>query len=491
MIKRALLITSALLSLSACTVGPDFMRPDVQIKGWIAQQNQQDVITAWWRVFNDPVLDDLIEDVAQDNLDIQIARARIAESRALKGIARAPLLPNFGSDGSLSRTKQSENNPQFIQAPGIDIPQIQETYKAGFDASWEIDLFGGNRRALEAASARLGSAEALRRDVVLSVLAETARNYVTLRGGQKRLTLLKKNADLQAQTADLVSKQVKIGIARDVDLARAQAQLENTRAQIPAVEAQIRNTAYRLAVLTGRQPVALLEVLEASAPLPAPEEVIPVGLKSDLLRRRPDIQIAERELEAATADIGVAVAELYPSFNLTGSFGYLAADSLGDLIKGASEQWFFTPFIDFPIFKGGRLRANIKAAEARESQAALDYEQTVLRALEETESALVSYAKEQETRARLRRSVEASVRAANLAGKLYDKGLADFIDVLQAERDLSMAENNLVKSETRVLTNLIALYKALGGGWEVFENEEDLPKDTSPTNLISNQKTSA
>jgi len=260
MIRKLTLSVASIVLLSGCTVGPDFKAPNFETGAWINQSAVQDEVnTQWWTVFNDPVLEDLIQKVTDDNLDIRIATARIAESRAARTIDRASLLPSLGSRGSYSAAQASTNDigaaPIFFNNGLAE--RRQDFYEAGFDASWEIDLFGGNQRALEAATARLGSAEALRRDVVMSVLAETARNYIGLRGAQKRLALLEKNTDLQIQTVDLVKKQSEIGIAREVDLTRAQAQLENTRAQIPNIEAQIRNASYRLAVLTGQQPGAL------------------------------------------------------------------------------------------------------------------------------------------------------------------------------------------------------------------------------------------
>lgn len=459
-----------LLMLSACTVGPNYEQPEFQTENWIKGKESEVVNVQWWTIFNDPVLQELIALVAKDNLDIHSAQARVLEVRALRCISRSALLPFIGTDLSASRSQQSLNDPRFIQAPGLNIPQTQSIYEAGFDASWEIDLFGGNRRALESASAQLESAEAFRRSLTLSAIAETARNYIEMRGHQKHLGLLKRNADLQEQTVSLVQASFNSGLSRELDVTRAQAQLANTQALIPPIEAEIRAASYRLAVLTGQQPGALYENLEQSKLLPTPEEVVPLGLKSDLLRRRPDIQVVERNLAATTADVGVAIAKLYPSFNLIGALGVLSS-STGSLLDAASETFLLSSFIHFPIFEGGRLRAQICAAEARNSQAAIAYEQTVLNALEQTEEILFRYAKEQETRAKLRQAVQSSAHSAQLSTELYEKGLTNFIDVLNSERDLLLTESSLVQSETRVLTNLIALYKALGGGWEIFEEE--------------------
>ena len=478
--KQLFCVTATILSLTACTVGPDFEQPTMQVDSWVsprsAEQQQATNIT-WWQVFNDPMLDELIQQVATSNLDIATARQRVLEARAMRGVARSSLLPSIGSSGGYSRRKLSENDPNFIQAPGVDISQIQNVYDAGFDASWEVDLFGGNRRALESATATLEGIEALRRSVVLSVLAETARHYVELRSQQKQIALLRRNAELQQETLTLVKASYDSGLSRNVDVTRAKAQLANTEALIPNIEADIRATSYQIAVLTGQQPGALWNVLKTSKPLPAPQEVVPLGLKSDLLRQRPDIQRAEKNLAAATADVGVAVARLYPSFNITGGIGFLAADT-GDLFESASETFLFSPFINFPIFEGGRLRAQIKAAEARNSIAAIAYEQTVLNALAETESALIRYAKEQETRVKRRDAVEASKQSVQQINALYEQGLTQFINVLDAERVLTESQQALVQSETQALTKLITVYKSLGGGWQIFEGktpDKDLP----------------
>lgn len=467
--KKILLAATMLFTLSACAAGPDYERPTLKVNDRANTQSGGQTITEWWKRFNDPILEQLIAKVAENNLDIKIAQERIIESRALRGAARARLIPSIGAAGSVVRQRQSLNNPNFPQAPQLNIPQYQTIYDIGFDASWEIDLFGGNRRRREAASARLESAEAIRRNVIMSVIAETARNYVELRGVQKRIALLSRSAELRRQTADLVKASYESGLSREIDVTDAEARLADTQAQIPNREAEVRAASHRLAVLTGRRPGALYSLLEETKPLPAPAELVPAGLKSDLLRRRPDIQIAERNLAAATADVGVAVAELYPSFNLTGGVGFVSGAS-GSLLDNAAQTFLFSPFINFPIFEGGRLRAQIEAAEARNSIAAVEYEQTVLNALDETESALIRYSKERETRAKLKKAVNASARSTELANSLYDQGLTGFIDVLDAERALTETKDALVQSETRVLINLITLYKALGGGWENFES---------------------
>ncbi|CAM2064150.1 Efflux transporter outer membrane subunit [Sulfidibacter corallicola] len=470
--KKSIAVAASIcFMISACVVGPDYKKPTLEVEGWIHAANEEPVDLAWWTLFEDPILNGLVEEVASSNLDIQMAQSRLREARALQGIAKASRYPVISGNGGFTDQQQSLNGPgaapALIESGQAD--RRSSLYEAGFDVAWELDLFGGKRRAREAAAARVGVAVAGKRDVAITMIGELARNYIELRGNQKRLRLLSKHVETQEETLRLIRQKVKFGLAREVDETRAKAQLEHTRAQLPNLEAAISSASYRIDILTGRQPGALYQTLATSIPLPAPPEVVPMGLKSDLLRRRPDIQQAERELAESTANIGVKVAELYPSFSLTGSAGYQAVNSLGDLFKGASGLWLLRPSIDMPIFAGGRLRADVEAAEARERHAALSYERTVLNALRETESALVSYAKEQETRIAYMESVQASSRSVELTSRLYRQGLIDFFEVLSAQQSLLTVQDQLAQSETRALSHLIALYKSLGGGWEVIE----------------------
>lgn len=474
--KRIVHITvSTALICTSCMVGPDYSPPCIPEEEWVSEEEDvapdKPIDIAWWEVFDDPLLSELIEDVAFGNFTLQEARERVCEARALRAIAFAPLLPWFGANASYTNTQLSLNAPNgegFFVASGIAKRQ-NEIYETNFDAFWELDVFGGQRRAFEAATDRVGAAIASRRDVLLTVIAETARNYFELRGFQKRLALLQKNADLQKNTLDLVQKKFDIGLAREVDITRAEALLENTRAQIPDIEGSIQTTSYRISVLTGREPGTLYDCLKVAKPLKIPDQIVPIGMRSDILRRRPDIQLAERELASATAEIGVAVAKLYPSFTLTGDYGVLSANTIRRLFTERSETWFFNGLIHIPIFEGGRLVANVKLNESIQMQALFGYQDTVLRALEEAESSLVRYSREQETFALRQAEVNAADRSSQLLRHLYKNGLTDFLDVLVAEREQTSAEDNLAQSETKVLTNLIALYKSLGGGWEVFD----------------------
>jgi NodT family efflux transporter outer membrane factor (OMF) lipoprotein len=459
-----------------CAVGPDYEAPvpdgpeqwDAATEAAVAAPGVPDLL--WWQSFEDPLLDALIDRAVAGNLDLAGARLRVQQARALRGVAAAGLFPGVDARADAARYSLSENSGVLESqlADGGLIPKRSELYQAGFDVFWEIDVFGGTRRAIEAADARIAASEEARRGVLMSVLAETARNYVELRGEQRRLAITRKNSAILRQTLEIVEGRFRVGLAREIDVARARAQAEVTDALVPLTRGRIRAAAYRLAVLVGEEPGRLVEELLAEDGMPAPAERVPVGLPSELLRRRPDVRAAERQYAAATADVGVATADLFPRFFLTGSAG-LESSSFSDLFDGDSETWNLGPAIRWPVFQGGRLRARRDFAEALAEEAAVRYEATVLQALAETESALILYGEERRTYASLNEAARASARAAELAERLYEKGLGDFLTVLDAQRRLVEIQDQAVQSETRVLVRLIALYKALGGGWEVYE----------------------
>jgi NodT family efflux transporter outer membrane factor (OMF) lipoprotein len=315
----------------------------------------------------------------------------------------------------------------------------------------------------------MAAAREILRDVLVSLLAEVATNYIELRGLQQRLAITNNNITTQAETLELTRERSAAGLTSEIDVLRAQAQLMSTRSQVPALESLIKRSIHRLGVLLGSEPGALLAELSPEAPLPALPPEIPVGLPSDLLRRRPDVRSAERQLAAATARIGVAVADLFPRFLLTGAVGR-QGDDAHDVKLGVNRYWNFGPSIQWPVFQGGRILANIKVQDARQEQAVAQYEKTVLLSLEEAENALVDYAREQERHRSLARAAESNLEAVSLSKDLYTQGLVDFLNVLDAQRALFLTQDQLVQSSQTVVLNLIILYKALGGGWEVFEN---------------------
>jgi NodT family efflux transporter outer membrane factor (OMF) lipoprotein len=426
-------------------------------------------------VFNDPLLTALIEKALCANLDLKIAEARVRQARAARAIASAGLWPNADASGSYRRihTEQSSSGSSADTSGDGGMNSsvsnsrsfYQDLYQAGLDAAWEIDIFGGVRRGVEAADADMRSAVEDHRDVLISLIAEVGTTYTSLRGYQQQIAIARKNLQAQQHTANITRKRYEAGMANGLDTANAEALAAATRAQIPVLEAAARQSIYSLSVLLAREPAALEQELSEAAPLPAAPPEIPVGLPSDLLRRRPDIRRAEAQLQAATARIGVATADLFPKFSLTGSIAR-TGDELHRLGTGDNHAWSWGPTISWPVFDAGRIRANIKVQNALQEQALASYEQTVLIALKDVESALVAFGKEQEHYAALTQAVTSGRKAVDIAMLQYTVGRSGFLDVLIAQRALYAYEDAWVQSSRSLATNVIALYKALGGGWE-------------------------
>jgi len=458
--------------IQGCMVGPNYSRPPVpQQNGWqekkgAAPLQPEDV--RWWRSLNDPQLLKYIEQAISGNQNIKEAQARVREARALRGVAVASLLPHVDGSALYNRSLTSSTAGIISELPKDLISKVnfeQDLFQAGFDASWELDVFGGRRREVQAASARAQSSTENYRDVMVSVIAEIARNYVELRGAQLQLSIAEKNSDIQEKTLFLVKIRQDAKITSDLEVEQAKALLERTQGSIPPLRASIRGSAYLLAVLTGQPPNALLDDLLATSPIPNPPDIVPVGLPSDLLLRRPDLRRAENDLRAATSDIGASTADLYPRFYLTG-YAEPQSSKFVDLFTANSFAWSVGPAVSWPVFQGGRIRSNIAATKARRDEALARYRQAVLTAFQEVETSLVGYAEHQVERERLALSVESQSRAVELARERFELGIKDFQTVLDAERQLRDVENSLALSETQVLVNLVSLYKALGGGWQ-------------------------
>ncbi|MBX3176043.1 MAG: efflux transporter outer membrane subunit [Candidatus Hydrogenedentes bacterium] len=505
---------AALAVLAAgCVTGPDYDRPDLDTPpGWVSEKatgvTESDTdVARWWEQLQDPVLNGLIRRAVESNLDLRIAGTRVREARAARGIAESALMPQVGFDAAATRSRGPEQN--FDSGPpvsgglslgpgglsrtitirgrntsisqtanaagattGITISpsggapdRTTDLFRAGFDASWELDVFGGNRRAIEAADAELQAAIEAERDVLVSLAAEVALNYIDLRAAQQRLAITQRNIEAQAETVNLTSARYDAGISSELDAVRAEALLATFQGQVPLLEQQIASAIYRIGLLLGGAPGSLLEELEPVQALPAAPSAIPVGLPSELLRRRPDIRVAERQLAAQNARIGVAMAERYPRFFLTGGVSS-QSNVLGNLAESGNLLGSIGPRVNWPVFQGGRIRANIEVQNARQEAALLRYEQTLLGALGDVEHALVGFNKEQVFHRTLKEAVAANQRAVKLANERYQRGLEGFLNVLQAQRDLFNTEDQLVQSESIVLANLVALYKALGGGWD-------------------------
>lgn len=469
-IKTALLLLLlGLITLTGCMVGPDYKQPQTQLPKKFANEtgnsfSNKNAETLWWRGFNDEKLNQLIELAIMGNYDLRIATANLREARALRSETRFDLYPTVTSQASYTRERLS------TRVSPVPLERDINLYDAGFDATWEIDFFGRVRRSLEASTAEIEAAEAKRQDVIVSILAEVARNYFELRGAQHQLEVARRNAENQKQTFDLTIAVLKGGRGTELDTSRAQAQLNSTLATIPPLETNIKRAIYRLSILTGQQPSALERDLSGPLPLPNLPNLVALGRPEDLLRRRPDIRVAERNLAASTARIGVATADLFPRITFIGSIA-LKANSFAGLFKSGSSMFFFGPQIFWAAFDLGRVRARIKAAGARAEAALAQYEQIVLLALEEAEDALVDFNRQKERLEFLRISAQASEKAVKLAQLRYQYGVADFLTVLDAERTLLQAQDQLAQSETTTATALIAVYKALGGGWEEVDKE--------------------
>jgi multidrug efflux system outer membrane protein len=467
------------LLVGGCTVGPNYKKPDIAVgPQWSeAQQDGVDTrpadLTRWWSSFNDSLLNLLVERAVKSNLDLRLAEARIREARAVRAGTAAGEWPAVDVSGSYTRQRFSQNafSPSSQGGGGGGTGSFggfnleQSLYKTGFDASWEIDVFGGVRRSVEAADATLQASVEDRRDVLVTLLGDVAKNYIDLRGFQHRINVARANLKAQQETVDLTKVRFQAGLASDLDVAQAEGQLNTTAAQIPTLESSLKQAAHRLDVLIGLEPGALWGEVSNVGPIPAlPPEVL-IGLPSELLRRRPDIRRAERQLAAATAQIGAATADLFPKFSLTGAAG-LQSISASDWFTGRSRFWSIGPTISWPIFDAGKIRANIEVRNAQQEQALAQYEKAILTAFEDVENSLVNYSREQQRYRSLAAAVAANRRAVEMANELYIRGLNDFLNVLEAQRSLYASESDLAQSEATMASDLVSLYKALGGGWE-------------------------
>jgi NodT family efflux transporter outer membrane factor (OMF) lipoprotein len=497
---------TALLSaalVGGCTMGPNFQAPTwASPTSWFAGPKEpvrppeskpvaQAVDPQWWHLFGDPQLTKLEEQVASENLDVKVATYRLAESRDQLGIARAALFPTLNGNVSYDR-QQSSNNGFFSVVPegeatgtaangainnstgGINTPGFApfDVWQGGFDASWEIDLWGKNRRTVESAAATAEAAGESQRAVLLSSLAEVARDYIQLRGTQEQLRIANENVKTAQQSLGLTRERAAGGVTTDLDVANASAQLRTTLSVIPNLQQQEAQEINALSLLLGKPPNALRQELAVAEPVPPVPPVVPVGLPSELARRRPDIREAEAKLHAATAEIGVAQAAFYPDLTLTGSFG-LQSLQLQHAFDLASKQYSVGPNLMIPLFEGGQLHSTLELRKAEQKEAAINYQKTVLQAWHDVDNALTAYQAEQARRDQLIQAVTENRKALTLAQSRYEEGVADFLTVLDAERSLLTAQQQLADSTTTVSSNLVALYKALGGGWET-----DMPVTT-------------
>ncbi len=460
---------SAGLLLNGCAVGPNYHPPKTEVNAAFANGGETNLSAsptaiAWWRGFNDAQLSSLVERAVASDQDLRIATARVREARALRTASVADALPVVNGTAGYTKSLSAMDALPF---PNITRQQREiELYNVGFDATWELDIFGHVRRSIEANTAVLAASQATRQDVLVTLISEVARNYFDLRGEQNQLAVARRNAETQRETLDLTQAKLRAGRATELDTAQARAQLNSTLATVPPLEASIKHSIYRLGVLTGQQPTAFEGELAQPAPIPSLPALVNIGNPADLLRRRPDIRAAERALAAATARIGVETADLFPRVTFNGNLGF-AARNIADLGASGSDTYSFGPQITWAALDLGHVLSRIQAANARADAELASYEKSVLTALEETENALVDFGREQARRDYLKESERAAGQARALARQRYEGGIADFLPVLDAERTQLAVEAQLAQSETRTATSLVAIYKALGGGWEV------------------------
>jgi len=467
-----------ILALAGCAaVGPNYTQVEPKTpekwhtelqNGLRADKLNSEKLSHWWSTLNDPELSRLIERAVKGNLTLKDAQSRLREARALRGISKAGLFPTLDAGASVTKRRSSENS---------DTGTESTLYAAGFDAGWELDVFGGVRRSVEAAQAGLEASQADLHNVLVSLMAEVALNYVEVRTYQARLSAAYANIKTQQETYDLNQSRYEAGIIDELVVQQALYNLERSRSQIPTLEIGLEASKNRLAVLLGENPGALHQALNETKPIPVPPMTVAVGVPAETLRNRPDIRIAERNLAAQTARIGVATADLFPKFRLFGSIG-LESLSSKDFFERASRAWSIGPGVSWNIFDAGAIRQNIKVQTERQEQALLQYESTVLNAQEEVENVLVAFAKEQRRRESLSRATDAARKADLLARDRYQAGLVDFSNVLITQLSLLSFQDELVQSDGAVTTNLVRLYKALGGGWEFYEAAENNAKTT-------------
>lgn len=463
-LRRAVFVMPLLAT--ACAVGPDYRPPAMAVPpawhsplqgGVHAAMPPAAELARWWERLADPLLSRLIGEAVANNLDVKLAQARLREARARYGLAVAERYPALNARAAVNRNRSSD---EMSQGKGRAV----ETWSAQLDASWELDLFGGLRRAQEAAAATLDAEEEALRDTRVSLLAEVALGYVEARGFQARLAIARGSLATQDETWQITRWRHQAGLTTQLDEDQARFNLEQTRAQLPALQQGLAQSKQRLAVLLGRAPGELSELDEPAA-IPHLPATVAVGIPADTLRQRPDLRRAERQLAAATAQVGVASAAAYPDVSLSGTLG-LQALSGGRLLRSSAGLYALGASVGQVVFDAGRVRHNIEVQNALQQQALLNYQSAVLTALRDVEGALVAYAEEQNRGVALRDAVTAAQGAADLASSQYQAGLVDFQAVLDTQRSLLSLQDQLSQSEAAEVSNLVRLYKALGGGWD-------------------------
>ncbi|HEX3486933.1 MAG TPA: efflux transporter outer membrane subunit [Micropepsaceae bacterium] len=476
-------ITPILFSLAACTVGPNYEQPQLATPAAFQDLPQAGAaplsqpaggdadLTQWWQQFHDAELERLVTRALAANLDLMSTASLIRQAREQEIVQGAAGLPSVNATGSAVRLHSNTNPLATLGGGGGPAGAASSSggsdlrlYSAGFDASWEIDVFGGVRRGVEAARDKSDAAVWQLRDGEVSLSAEVANDYLMLRAAEARIALLQSALQRQRETLAIVQARATVGFVTELDVDQQTAQVEATAAQLPPLAAQRLALVHALGVLLGEQPETMEAELQATGAIPAVPATLPVGLPSDLLRRRPDVRQAERNLAAATAQVGVAVAQLYPKFNLLGLASF-ASNSLNGFFSSDNFSAAGLGLIRWPIFTAGKSRANVRISEEQQNQAYLGYRQSVLKALQDAEDSLTRYTNEQQRLVSLQNSIAAATSSYAIATDQYRSGLVTYLNVLTAETALLNAQDEAAQSRAALSADLVSLYKALGGGW--------------------------
>jgi len=476
MVCRRLISTLPFFVVCGCAVGPTYQPPELPLPDQFVNAPAATTadtslveLRSWWKVFHDPLLERLIERAVAGNLDLKIAAARVREARAARRVAVAGLFPQADIEGSFSRSTASENAFNFRNSS-----QEEDMLSTSLGTVWELDLFGRIRRDVEAVRADRDAAIEAERGVLVSLLSEVASEYVEVRTLQERLRVTRANARAQAETLGLVRKRFDAGLSSELDVSRALALERATSANVPVIELQQQKALHRLAVLLGAEPASLYGELAQPGMVPVPDARIAHQLPSEVIRQRPDVRQAERELAAFTARVGVATGDLLPRFSFLASIGF-GSEQGGNHFEKSSLTSSWGPAFSWPLLSWGKIQANIDAADARTEQALQRYKLAVLVALREVEDAFVAYDKTRLEAATLGESAQANRRAVELSNDLYQQGVSDFLDVLESQRNLFIAEEAQMAAQGRATQSLISLYRALGGGWDMAELEGEQP----------------
>jgi len=487
------LVISFTMMLTGCAVGPDYIRPEApEPQKWLEEQDpliksEPADFGRWWTVFNDPVLDTLVEMASQQNLSLRIAGIRILEARAQLGIATGNLYPQSQAvGGSISYTDISKNSAN--SQPSVDFNYSNADL--AFDAAWELDFWGKFRRAVQSDIGKLEASIASYDDILVTLTAEVARTYLFIRTQEARLAIARDNVKIQKQSLEIAQTRYKEGDVTELDVQQAKALLRNTQAAIPRIQADLRQNKNGLAILLGILPGELKDILETPEPIPTVPAEVKVGVPSELLRRRPDIRLAERQVAAQSALIGVAKADLYPHFSLFGSIGLQASDagltaagfpggsSFGNFWDSDSIEFFGGAGFTWNIFNYGRITNRVRVQDARFQQLVFNYQNKVLKAAQEVEDAIVAFLRSQEEVKFLSESVQAAMRSVDLSMIQYREGLVDYQRVLDTQRFQTQEQDFLTVTKGSVVLNFIAMYKALGGGWQIREGRDFVPEET-------------